>query len=363
MLPVSEVTAMSLFSKNPGKALDSARANHAKLAQRLTEANSTVDARRSAAKDLARNGATDSELDKAESQLRISQDRVTTLTAALDETTVEIATLEHELAKIADTELRAKTALKIEADAGKLIEAAKLFDQGAKALSGIAGEIAIYILDAKGLEVFCASARLETPPAIALLDSVMRSYAKSVIAGGSAAVLPGAPPPAPVAQPVAETTQVFSVREIAWRDANGDLQLSHRWRDVSLPPEIARKALAAGVVVPMQHALRRQHLNQHGFTSFGFVRTKPAREACLDLDGPLPPDAKAVAALAKSAASATSARSILPAPTKSDPRVTGEPVKFEVMPPDQLPAPRQMSVARNQLDGIATRNNKGEDEK
>jgi hypothetical protein len=350
---------MQLFAKNPGKALESARANHAKLAQRLTEANSTVDARRSAAKDLARNGATDSELDKAESHLRISQDRVTTLTAALDETTVEIATLEHELAKIADTELRAKTALKIEADAGKLIEAAKLFDQGARALSGIAGEIAVYILDAKGLEVFCASARLETPPAIALLDSVMRSYAKSVIAGGSAAVLPGAPPPAPVAQPVAETTQVFAVREIAWTDHDGELQTSHRWRDVGLPVATAKKALAAGAVVPMQHALRQQHLNQHTFTSFGFVRTKPAREACLDLDGPLPPDAKAVAALAKPSGSVNLARSINPAPaTRSDPRVV-EPTTFEVIPPDQLPAPREISVQgvrHGDLESLAARN-------
>ena len=184
-----------------------------------------------------------------------------------------------------------------------------------------------FMPDAMGLNVFVDKVRGELPSNISMLTTLLRSYTDGVLNGAMKATLPGAPiiPQTVIAPP--PTTQVFSVREISWTDANGQLQLSHRWRDVSLPPETAQKALSAGAVVSVQHELRRKHLGQHNFTPMGQLKSaKPAREACFNLDGDAPPDAKAVAALAKPSASVTPAWPINPAPaTKSDPRVTGEP--------------------------------------
>jgi hypothetical protein len=250
----------------------------------LTEAQSTVDSRRSAAKEFARNGASDSELDKAESQLRISQDRVNTLTAALAETIAEVATLEAEHAALLDKQVRAETAAKIEADAAKLIAAAKLFDEGAKALSGIAADISTYILDAKGLEVFCASAAMETPPAVDLLSTVMKSFAQSVIHGHAAATLPKpAPPSAPIPQPE-PLAALFSLRPIAWTAHDGTLCTEHKWFDVQLPPAAAARALRVNAACNMSNPIRAK---QKGF---GKTTTKPKIFDCVNLDIDAQPD-------------------------------------------------------------------------
>jgi hypothetical protein len=281
--------------------------------------------------------------------------RVSNLEAELDHSKTELAELETRLATTIKERICKAGAFEVDK------RAATFAARGADAVAAIVAwresmEPLLGMPDMVGTHAYFANVEIALPETIKSMVTLAGHYSNEVLSGRK--TLPGAPViPQPVIAP--PTTQVFSVREICWTDANGDLQLSHRWRDVSLPPETARKALAAGVVVPMQHELRRQHLNVHNFTSTGFIRTKPAREACLDLDGPLPPDAKAVAALVKPSASVNLARSINPAPaTRSDPRVV-EPTKFEVV--DRGP-PIQMSVARNDLEGIAHRK-KGEDQK
>jgi hypothetical protein len=130
-----------------------------------------VGAKRSAAQALARSGADDSALDKAETALRAAQDRVGTLTSALAQMTAELAILKAEQAAVIDNAQRADTVAKIENDALGLADAAALFDKGARAFADMADHIAIYIPDAIGLSVFCSSARSETPPALTLLGT------------------------------------------------------------------------------------------------------------------------------------------------------------------------------------------------
>jgi hypothetical protein len=199
-----------LFQKNPSRLLDSARANCNKLTARLTEAEESVNARRSAAKGLARNGADDAALDKAELQLRMAQDRVSTLTAALAETNAEVVQIEAELAAQLDAQLRAETAQLVESDAKELVEAAKLVDESATRLGKVASRISAYIIDAQGLTGFTEKVKQEIPPNISLLESVMRSFAAATLAGHGKPTLPAQvvtlevpPQPAPtVREPV-----------------------------------------------------------------------------------------------------------------------------------------------------------------
>jgi hypothetical protein len=280
-----------LFQKNPTKALEAARASRDKLTQRLTDAEAIVITKQTVAKSLARSGADDSALDKAETALRAAQDRASTLTAAAAETKAEVTELEAAQAAAADKAQRIDTAAKIENDAIRLAEAAKMFDDAAKALSDIAGAIAVYIPDAAGLAVFSNSARSEVPPALQLLDSVMRSLAQATLSGSAPANLPQ---PALVAAPLLlapPTTRVFSTKPVTWTDHDGSRRTEHAWLDLDMPPTVATKALKIAAAVPMNSPVRK--------TKLGFAKTsaKPKLSDCinLDADAPLVSDPRATA--------------------------------------------------------------------
>jgi hypothetical protein len=203
-----------LFQKNPSKLLDAARSNCNKLTARLAEAEATVNACRSAAKGLARSGASDDQLDKAEAQLRAAQDRVGTLQAALTETNAEVVQIETELAAQLDRQLRTDTAQTVEADAKELVEAAASVNDSVVRLAEVAARISRYVIDASGLVGFAQKVKTEIPPNVALLDSVMRSFAQATMAGhGKATLPPLVEVVAPEARPQpAPTTRVDPVK-------------------------------------------------------------------------------------------------------------------------------------------------------
>jgi hypothetical protein len=303
---------MQLFSKNPAKALESARANHAKLAQRLTEAKATVDARRSAAKDLARNGAADSDLDKAESQLRAANDRVDTLTAAVNETTADVRALEAEERSAADKAQRAATAAEVEQDAATLAKAAKQYLDGAAALAKITLKVATYVPEFANLNMVCNAAGVETPPLLEFGGKFMQAYSQGVLGGVFPATLPTEPAPViPQAQIVPQTKTVFATRNISWTNVDGHLRMAKQWVEVTLPPEIADRALLKKCAVPLGDPIWKK---QRGYQSMNDLTP----EDCTNLDDTNPP-------------------------VQSDPRVV-EPVIFEKF--DRGP-PRQLKVARS----------------
>ena len=104
---------MNPFKPSPEKKLDAARANRDKLAERLAVAEAAISERTSAAQRLARDGASDAELDTAETALRASRDRRDTLSVALVELNQQVAALEKERDDLADQKLRAETAAAI----------------------------------------------------------------------------------------------------------------------------------------------------------------------------------------------------------------------------------------------------------
>src|ERR1700730_18747458 len=101
---------MPLFKpdgKKLTKDLATATATRDTLAERLKAAEQMVPERRSAAQRLAQDGADDHALDNAEQEVRKAEDRVSTLTAALQETTSQIQNIEQQLAELADQKQRA----------------------------------------------------------------------------------------------------------------------------------------------------------------------------------------------------------------------------------------------------------------
>jgi hypothetical protein len=301
---------MQLFSKNPAKALEAARADHQKLKSRLDEAKQVVIAKRDAAEGLAL--APESEMAKAEAEYRAAQDRVNiTLAPALAKAEALVRNLEAEEKAAALTAQRAATAAEVEQDAAALAKAARQYLDGAAALAKITLKVATYVPEYANLNMVCNEAGVKTPPLLEVGDKFMRSYAQGVLGGAFPATLP-AVAHAPILQApiIPQTKTVFATRNISWTNADGHLRMAKQWVEVTLPPEIADRALLKKCAVPLGDPIWKK---QRGYQSMNDLTP----EDCTNLDAN-------------------------PPPVQSDPRVA-EPVKFEVV--DRGP-PRQFKVAR-----------------
>src|SRR3981081_679289 len=119
---------MAIFKANPEKALqrdiDAAKANHDRLAAKLAECETAIVERRSTAQALARDGAEDGVLDKAETAVRSAQDRAATIAGAIADVDRQLTVLERTKAENADRKLRSETAAATELLAREVVDVA-----------------------------------------------------------------------------------------------------------------------------------------------------------------------------------------------------------------------------------------------
>jgi hypothetical protein len=223
---------------------DTAQANCIRLATKLTDAEAAVTARRREAQQLALNGADDGVLNAAEATLRGALDRQTTINAASTEAGKLLALLESQLAGTLDKKLRATTAAELTAMSDDLSQASDGVDIATTALSKIATRAAMFISEAKGLEIFATSSLVQVPEASNYIGLLLRERARQVIDGSAPASLPTPEaafvPTIPV-KPV--TRRLFSLKPVSWTDGSGDLRVAQRWNDVDLPIPAAEKAI------------------------------------------------------------------------------------------------------------------------
>jgi hypothetical protein len=265
-------------AKKLARDLDHARAGRVKLSERLTVAQSAVTERMAATRALARDGADDGVLDAAEAALRVAQDRVATLTAALGDTDAQVAALESELAQLADKKLRAETAAAIDAMAHEIEEAGSVFSAAAAQLTEASRQVADIVLDGHGLTAFAMNAGGEVPAAVEMIARLLRDRAHATIEGTASAALPKAEPaplkalPAPL-----ETKRVFLLRHVKWRDpASGEIRLGARFEDCDMLPQIAAHAMRCGAAIALDNPQRR--------TLKGTWGKRPTFEHAFDLD-------------------------------------------------------------------------------
>ena len=256
-----------------------ARINRDRLAERLVAAETSIADRAASAQRLARDGASDAELDTAEAALRASRERRDTLSAALVDLNQQVVTLESERDDLADKKLRTETAAAIEVMADEMTKAGAAFDAGATALVETSRRVATIVLDGHGLQAFAMNARAEVPAAVTMIAGILRDRARATLAGTAPAALPKAEPAPTPAQPPTrpKTEQLFLMRHVKWTDHTGQLQLGPQFSDAELPPAAAARALKSGAGIAMDDP-RRKKLHC----------TKPPRqpnvEWCEDLD-------------------------------------------------------------------------------
>jgi hypothetical protein len=92
------------------------------------------------------------------------------------------------------------------------------FDVTVNDMLDVASRAALIIHDAKGVEIFLSSARMEIRIALESVANLLRSHASQILSGAVPAGLPKpAAPPAPTVTPPT-TTKIFST--LCWRDTD-----------------------------------------------------------------------------------------------------------------------------------------------
>lgn len=332
---------MGLFSKTDTeaalrKSIADETALRDELKSRLITAQTLATEAEKSAQKLHRDLADEATITKAEQKQISAGHRVANLSTTLAEVESKLADLETRLAAVLEERQRAANVAEIEKHAADLASKAPDLDRALEAVSNLTGEIAPWLPDAQGLHTFTTSARGEITAAVSMLQQLLKMHAKArPVFLAKPAPKSTFMPPAPV-----PTVQVCVLKPAAYFDINGMVRTASRGTDIELPPATAKHAIQIGACCAMNDP-RRQTIRQSLGTTIG----TPLFRNCVQLDQDMvDPDREPFA----------------PEPIRRSPTLgptTAIDPLFQVV--DRGP-PRQATVARNDLDAIATRN-KGKD--
>jgi hypothetical protein len=282
---LSKRTAHMAFWSDPMKTLqrdiDAAKANLGRLRTKLAECEAAIIERRAQAMQLARDGAEDGALDKAEAATRAALDRKATISGAIADVELKLAALEKTFAENPDRIQREQTAKEIEQTTRRVIDASEAFTKAAEVLGGYLAKVT-YVPESASLLHLTQVCTAEVGPVTATVTRLAREYAASVTRGDASPVLkqPMQPYTAPPPPPKPETVPLFALRPIKWKNADGMQRVAQKFQDVDLPPATAARAIRIKACVQLTDPLRRQH---HGTVG---GNADPA--LALDLDEPEP---------------------------------------------------------------------------
>lgn len=279
---------MGLFSKvGPEKKLDAAHANCDRLTEQLAAAHALILERKSAVRKLAFDGADAAERLTAGSKVREAEVDVEALSGALDDARAHQASLEAELAQLADRKLRAETAGALDAFATKLEVAIEAWDAKTAELAEISRDIAPIVLDGHGLCAFAMAARAEAPAAAQMIAQELRNRAKATLDGRAPAALPKAPPALVVdtPKPAPQLQSYFVLQPGMFTDATGATRRVPRYSFVELNAEQAAHALQ------LQGVCAKDDPRVKEFKKFaaGATQQPPEPHLCQDWDDGSPP--------------------------------------------------------------------------
>jgi hypothetical protein len=222
-------------------------------------------------------------LGPAEAEMRACEDRIESLTGAVEAISAEIAAIEQDQAQKRDRAVRESTARDLNARADKF---EKLIPLWADVLrdSAAVGELAKPVVG-EGIGLFGFFKQMETqiPAAYADIAFQLRFRAGEVLAGRAPAVLPSPEPQPVAAEPIPRQT-VFLLKDAKWRNPARpqDFELAERFSFANVPAELAAKALENGIaVLPEDERVAKLKYSRKG--------GPPIPEKCVDLNtGELP---------------------------------------------------------------------------
>jgi phage terminase Nu1 subunit (DNA packaging protein) len=185
---------MALFKpdqqKSMQRSIDDSRANRDRLSAKLGETETSIVEHRAAAYALARDGADDEVLGKAEAATRVMEDRKATMAGAIVEVEQQLAGLEREQADQADAKTRRETIVEIELMANDLEKIAREIDPLLARMVAITAKASAgQIYDARGLEIFATASKIQIPDATKMVVGAIREHIVRVMDKRSPAAL------------------------------------------------------------------------------------------------------------------------------------------------------------------------------
>lgn len=218
-------------------ALKDKQAAREKLADRLNAAEATLGEKRAAAEELAMSGAADAQLDRAEGDMRIAEDRAKTLRAALAHLDEEIVAAERELADAKAQLDRDTVADELEMMAKAIEQAVPSYDAAAAALVQAVTKSAAIMPEATRFATDVDAVRREVLTSAHLICGELQSIAARTRAGNTNIALHTGSEP-----PEIERQLVYTLNPLLWRE-NGEVRRMPAYAQVELPKTLLLIAL------------------------------------------------------------------------------------------------------------------------
>jgi len=263
-------------------ALKSKQAERAKLADRLSLAESVLGEKRAAAEQLAVAGASNFKLERADAKLRTVEDRAKMLRAALAELDAQITSNEHALSEARAQRERETRADQIERLAAAIEQALPGFAGGAAALVDAVNAGAVTVAEATGFSASVDAVRREVLSAADLVCWELRALAVRTRAGN--ANVPLLAPPVSEARrpPEIERQSIYTLSALLWREGSV-VRKAPAFAPVELPKALLPVALRHQHVDHLN--ARRVQTLMHVHGSDGIEKIgEPDEAQCVDLD-------------------------------------------------------------------------------
>jgi len=264
-------------------ALKTKQAERARLADRLSLAESVVGEKRTAAERLAVAGASNDKLERADARLRTVEDRAKMLRAALAELDAQIASNEHALSEARAQRERETRADQIERLAATIEQALPGFAGGAAALVDAVSKSAVTVAEASGFSASVDAVRREVLSAADLVCWELRALAVRTRAGNANMPLQLAPAAgdAPRSDEI-ERQSIYTLSALLWREGSV-LRKAPAFALVELPKSLLPIALRHQHVDHLN--ARRVQTLMHVHGSVALEKAGEPNEAqCVDLD-------------------------------------------------------------------------------
>ncbi len=263
-------------------ALKTKQAERAKLADRLSLAESVLGEKRAAAEQLAVAGASNFKLERADAKLRSVEDRAKMLRAALAELDAQIASNEHALSEARAQRERETRADQIERLAAAIEQALPGFAGGAAALVNAVAGSAVTVPEATGFSASVDAVRREVLSAADLVCWELRALAVRTRAGNANVPLLAPPVTEAPRPPEIERQSIYTLSALLWREGSV-VRKAPAFAPVELPRALLPVALRHQHVDHLN--ARRVQTLMHVHGSDGIEKNgEPDEAQCVDLD-------------------------------------------------------------------------------
>lgn len=239
---------MAFFKRELGpveifeRALKDKQSARQKLNDRLVLAEKALDDKRVAAERLAKAGASNGQLDRAEARMRAVEDKAKTLRASVAECDEQIVLAERALAEAVAQRDRDKAANEIEAVATAIEQALPRFEIGAAALVDAVSRGKAALAEATRFAADVDDIRREVLAAAELICWDLRSAAVRTRAGNANVALLAPPETKQLPAPETDRQMVYTLNPLTWREGE-EIRYVAAFTMVALPKALLTAAL------------------------------------------------------------------------------------------------------------------------